>query len=47
MTDIIKNWIFGPSDFDKPDSGKEVKKQPKEEPKEVVEKIYSGLFTKR
>jgi len=39
MTDIIKNWIFGPSDFDKPDPGKEVKpKKVKEKPKELKQK---------
>ena len=25
MTDIIKNWIFGPSDFEEPDPVKKVK----------------------
>ena len=43
MTDIIKNWIFGPSDFEKPEL-KKIKKQPKEEskkePKEKEFKRY-------
>ena len=44
MTDIIRNWIFGPSDFEKPDPVKKVKKKPKEEskkePKEKEFKRY-------
>ena len=37
MTDIIKNWIFGPSDFDKPDPVKEVKRRKKKVTKIVEE----------
>ena len=29
LTDIIKNWIFGPSDFEEPDPVKEVKRRKK------------------
>ena len=38
MTDIIRNWIFGPSDFDKPDPVKEVKRRKKKVVK-VIEEV--------
>ena len=39
MTDIIRNWIFGPSDFEKPDPVKKVKRRKKKVVKIIEEEL--------
>ena len=48
LTDIIKNWIFGPSDFEEPDPVKEVKrrKKIKKESSKKIKKESSFLRAK-
>ena len=39
MTDIIRNWIFGPSDFDKPKIKKIKKPKKVKKPKKLKEEL--------